>query len=99
MDQHYYLSMSEMDRKIYDTQQQAMDLEYAIRSEGIERDRKDEAKMRKDAERYRWLRHGDNDEAVLHFTNDARCGTDSVWILRGGDLDAAIDSELAKEQS
>lgn len=47
--------------------------------------------MQRDAQRYRWLRHGDNDEHVLKFSNEARCGTDHVWLLRGEELDAAID--------
>lgn len=39
-----------------------------------------------DAERYRWLRHGDNDEEVMCWT---RFG--NVFLLRNEDLDAAID--------
>lgn len=52
------------------------------------------AALKKDAERYRWLRHGDNDEPLLKFLLDARCGTDDVWLLRSEELDAAIDSAL-----
>lgn len=57
---------------------------YAERAEALERD----------AERYRWLRHGDNDEPLLEFSLEARCGTDDVWLLRNEELDAAIDSAL-----
>lgn len=52
----------------------------------------------RDAERYQWLRHGDNDEQLLHFTDDAGCGTDTVWILRNEELDTAIDKALADSQ-
>lgn len=43
----------------------------------------------KDAVRYRWLRHGDNDEKVFIQ------GT--AWMKRNDDLDTAIDAELLKE--
>ena len=47
------------------------------------------AALEKDAARYRWLRHGDNDkQALRHLRNDR--GT--VWILRNEDLDAAMDA-------
>ena len=39
----------------------------------------------KDAERYRWLRYGDNDERVI-----ARYG-DNCWLPRNEELDAIID--------
>ena len=49
---------------------------------------------RKDAERYQWLRHGDNDEAVMQ-----RGPVDMTyhWLPRRERLDAAIDAALAKE--
>lgn len=50
--------------------------------------------LRMDAERYRWLRHGDNDEAVLFFTKETSAGTDNVWLLRDESLDAAIDAAM-----
>lgn len=43
--------------------------------------------LRKDAERYRWLRHGDNDDACIEVAN----GFADAWLLRGEKLDAAID--------
>lgn len=48
--------------------------------------------LRTDAERYRWLRYGDNDEPCLHFSNNCSAGTDTVWLLRNEQLDAAIDA-------
>ena len=51
--------------------------------------------LRADAERYRWLRHGDNDEPCLHFSADCKAGTDTVWLLRDDKLDAAIDAARA----
>ena len=54
-------------------------------------------RLRKDAERYRWLRHGDNDEQCLHFATECPAGTDTVWIKRGSELDAIIDAAIAAE--
>lgn len=51
------------------------------------------ARDRKDAARYRWLRHGDNDDLVL------RNCLGSVFILRNKELDAAIDKQLAHTQN
>jgi len=50
----------------------------------------------KDADRYRWLRTGDNDEQCIHFTNDCPAGTDTVWIHRNEKLDAIIDAAIAQ---
>ena len=49
----------------------------------------------KDAERYRWLRHGDNDEKVLcHGPIDM-----NYWyLMRNEKLDAAIDAAIAKAE-
>ena len=48
-----------------------------------------------DAERYRWLRQGDNDDHVIrHLSNDR--GT--VWLLRREALDTAIDAALSAER-
>lgn len=48
----------------------------------------------KDAERYRWLRHGDNDEQVMDLN-----GSDDVYMLRNEKLDTAIDVAMAEENS
>ena len=53
----------------------------------IERLRQERDGLRADAARYRWLRHGDNDELVC-----------VPWMLRNEKLDAAIDAAIAKEQ-
>ena len=51
----------------------------------------DEAtKMRKDAERYRFLRHGDNDERVMAFAENG-----DPYLPRNGDLDKAVDHWIA----
>ena len=50
-----------------------------------------------DARRYRWLRHGDNDELLIRSSHTENCGPDYCWLLRGEELDNAIDAELAKE--
>lgn len=51
------------------------------------------AQCRADAERYRWLRHGDNDERVL---KGAYVGVS--FLLRNEKLDAAIDAARASER-
>jgi len=49
--------------------------------------------LREDAERYRWLRHGDNDEVIL-----VPCTwTTTGYLPRNEELDAAIDAALTKE--
>jgi hypothetical protein len=64
----------------------------------IERELRDElAAARADAQRYRWLRHGDNDEYVLHFSRNTAAGFNDVWLPRNEELDAAIDAAMAKE--
>jgi hypothetical protein len=50
----------------------------------------------KDAERYRWLRHGDNDEAVIRMSGNKR--NNYPFLLRNHELDAVIDAKM-KEQS
>ena len=49
----------------------------------------------RDARRYRWLKHGDNDEKVL-----CRGPVDMshVYLLREQKLDAAIDAAISQEQ-
>ena len=54
-----------------------------------------------DAARYRWLRHGDNDERVMRSYGkdglreyDPRF--DGSFVLRNQDLDAAIDTAIAQ---
>lgn len=51
----------------------------------------------KDAERYRWLRHGDNDESCLVLV-DETYSTNCVWLLRNEGLDLRIDTKMAYEQ-
>lgn len=51
-----------------------------------------------DARRYRWLRQGGNDEAVMQYSMPG--WEDHVWLPSGDELDAAIDAAIAaKEQS
>ena len=56
-------------------------------------------RMAKDAERYRWLRHGDNDDICIEFA-DGLDGmyADQVWLLRGEKLDAVIDAGIAHDK-
>lgn len=48
-------------------------------------------RLQKDAARYRWIRHGDNDEIVMK--GDCR----GVYLPRNEHLDAAIDEQLEIE--
>jgi len=45
----------------------------------------------KDAARYRWLRHGDNDEDIIAYADDA---DKFSWLPRNKELDAAIDAAM-----
>lgn len=49
------------------------------------------AELEADAARYRWLRHGDNDERVLMR---GPIHKDYVYLLRAEKLDAAIDAAM-----
>jgi len=44
-----------------------------------------------DAARYRWLRHGDNDENIIAYPDEADTGN---WLLRSKELDYAIDAAM-----
>ena len=50
------------------------------------------AAYKKDAERYRWLRHGDNDELVLVAYERHTEMTPPAYLPRSEELDAAIDA-------
>lgn len=59
--------------------------------------------LRADAERYRWLRHGDNDEKIIKVygadgTRDFDASFDDCWLPRNEQLDAAIDAQRAGEK-
>ena len=45
--------------------------------------------LTKDAERYRWLRHGDNDESVIRELDSGE-----AFLLRNTELDEAIDAAI-----
>lgn len=83
----------DMQKKIADGALDAVESERAATALGtaeLEALRQERDGLRADAVRYRWLRHGDNDELV--FVQ----GT--AWLARNEDLDAAIDAAMAKEQ-
>ena len=50
----------------------------------------------RDAARYRWLRHGDNDESVMKVRGSSKLM--DVWLLRTTELDTAIDAAIAAEE-
>lgn len=66
----------------------------AMAADAIERLERELAQCREDAERYRWLRHGDNDELVL-----AGAYVGVSFLLRNEKLYAAIDAARASTQS
>ena len=51
-------------------------------------------RLRTDTARYEWLRHGDNDEALLQH-NGAERDRPTMWLLRNDRLDTAIDAAVA----
>ena len=55
-------------------------------------------RLRKDAERYRWLRHGDNDELVLVTYERHTEMTPPCYLPRIEELDAAIDAAIAAQE-
>lgn len=55
----------------------------------------------RDAARYRWLRQGDNDERALQFypcPSVIPDGDPTMFLLRNGELDAAIDAAMKGDQ-
>jgi hypothetical protein len=54
-----------------------------------------------DAGRYRWLRHGDNDDICIRTMHegDVTGPQFSAFLLRNKELDAAIDAAIAAEQT
>lgn len=46
----------------------------------------------RDAARYRWLRHGDNDEGLIRSD-----GKTQHWLLRNEELDSAIDAAMKEK--
>ena len=55
----------------------------------IERLRDELDACQKDAERYRWLRHGDNYKHMFSYS-----GNDDAVLFRNEELDAAIDAAM-----
>jgi hypothetical protein len=54
----------------------------------------------KDAERYRWLRHGDNDEEVLiPYAAGITINGCSMFLYRNEKLDSLIDKFINEEDS
>lgn len=47
-------------------------------------------RLAKDAARYQWLRHGDNDEAALRPLDSGE-----IFLLRNRELDEVIDAALS----
>ena len=56
--------------------------------------------LRKDAARYRWLRHGDNDEKVLktYTSRPSKPGEPTMFLPRNGELDRLIDTARATQE-
>ncbi len=56
------------------------------------REERRHAALEKDAARYRWLRHGDNDERCIRLTSEGQ-----PYMLRGELLDRCIDEAMADD--
>jgi hypothetical protein len=54
-------------------------------------------RLRQDAARYRWLRHGDNDEKVLktYTSRPSEPGEPTMFLPRNDELDRLIDAARA----
>ena len=54
-----------------------------------------------DAMRYRWLRHGDNDEKVLktYTSRPSEPGEPTMFLPRNGELDRLIDAARAAQET
>lgn len=76
---------------------------FPITAEEIECLRTENARLREDAARYRWLRKGESDDvAVVRGLGAMDYGMSAVVYtyseeIDGDDLDAAIDAAMAKE--
>lgn len=55
-------------------------------------------RLRQDAARYRWLRHGDNDEKVLktYTSRPSEPGEPTMFLPRNDELDRLIDAARAR---
>ena len=58
-------------------------------------------RLRQDAARYRWLRHGDNDEKVLktYTSRPSEPGEPTMFLPRNGELDRLIDAARAAQET
>lgn len=55
--------------------------------------------LRKDAERYQWLRQGMGKVIVVEPDNATSCDCDRYEVLLEAEVDDAVDAEIAKEAS
>jgi len=86
-------SQLESQRNLLDEQVHFLKQEIAQLHRVIESLAAENKVLREDAARYRWLRHGDNDEVIL-----VPCTwTTTGYLPRNEELDAAIDAALTKE--
>lgn len=70
-----------------------------MRGEEIESLRQQLAEAQKDAERYRWLRHGDNDEDILmSYSKFSQLRAPTMYLPRNEKLDTAIDAAMNGEK-
>lgn len=66
-------------------------------TQDVERLERENAELRRDAERYRWLRHGDNDEDMVVLRQHDGDSDAYAYLLRNDRLDQAIDAAMTEE--
>ena len=78
----------------------AVAVQYRAAADALEAQAREIEGLRKDAARYRWLRHGDNDEKVLktYTSRPSKPGETTMFLPRNGELDRLIDTARATQE-
>lgn len=74
-------------------------LQYRAAADALEAQAREIERLRQDAARYRWLRHGDNDEKVLktYTSRPSEPGEPTMFLPRNDELDRLIDAARAAQ--
>lgn len=69
-------------------------------ADALEAQAREIERLRQDATRYRWLRHGDNDEKVLktYTSRPSEPGEPTMYLPRNDELDRLIDAARAAQE-
>ena len=71
-----------------------LETRFVATSEELEWLRTRVKELKEDAERYRWLRYGDNDEKVMGWIEKSA----TAYLFRNEKLDKAIDAAIAAQK-